>query len=77
MVQHPLPAKGVLAQLQSQVQKAKHSFQVLACRWAVERTFAWLGKYRRLSKDYEYLPEKSETLMLIVMSHIMLRRLAR
>ena len=77
MVQHPLPAKGVLAQLQSQVQKVKHSFQVLARRWVVERTFAWLGKYRRLSKDYEYLPETSETLILIVMSHIMLRRLAR
>lgn len=75
MVQHALPAKGVIAQLQSQVQKVKHSFQVLARRWVVERTFAWLGKYRRLSKDYEYLPETSETLILIAMIHIMLRRL--
>jgi transposase len=77
MVQHPLPARGVLAQLQSQVQQVKHSFQVLARRWVVERTFAWLGKSRRLSKDYESLPETSETLLQIVMSHIMLRRLAR
>lgn len=75
MVQHALPAKGLMAQLQSQVQKVKHSFQVLARRWVVERTFAWLGKYRRFSKDYEYLPETSETLILIAMIHIMLRRL--
>lgn len=77
MVQHALPAKGVMAQLQSQVQKVKRSFQVLARRWVVERTFACLGKYRRLSKDYEYLPETSETLILIAMIHIMLRRLVR
>jgi putative transposase len=77
MVHHPLPAKGVMAQLQPQIQKVKHRFQVLARRWVVERTFAWLGKYRRLSKDYEYLPETSETLILIAMIHIMLRRLAR
>ena len=77
MVQRlPQTAKGVIAQLQSQAQKVAQDFQVLARRWVVERTFAWLGKYRRLSKDYEYLPETSETLILIAMIHIMLRRLA-
>lgn len=77
MVQRPEPAKGIIAQLQSQAQKVVQDFQVLARRWVVERTFAWLGKYRRLSKDYEYLPETSETLILIAMIHIMLRRLAQ
>lgn len=46
-------------------------------RWVVERTFAWLGRYRRLSKDYEYLPQTSETMIYAAMTHLMLRRLAR
>ena len=36
-------------------------------RWVVERTLAWLNKYRRLSKDYEYLAETSEMTLLIAM----------
>jgi putative transposase len=52
-------------------------FHVLPKRWIVERTFAWLGKCRRLSKDYEYLPAPSETLLYTAMSWLMLRRLAR
>jgi putative transposase len=51
-------------------------FEVLPRRWVVERTFAWLGNYRRLSKDYEYLPETSEAMIYVAMIHIMLRRLA-
>ncbi len=38
-------------------------FQVLPRRWVVERTFGWLGRYRRLSKDYERLPETSVALI--------------
>ena len=52
-------------------------FQVLPRRWVVERTFAWLGRYRRLSKDYEALPETSEAMIYAAMSRLMLRRLAR
>jgi putative transposase len=52
-----------------------HSFQVLPKRWIVERTFAWLGKYRRLSKDYEAKTETSETLIYLAMIHLMVRRL--
>jgi len=51
-------------------------FQVLPRRWVVERTFAWLGKYRRLSKDYEALTETSEALIDAAMVHVMVRRLA-
>lgn len=51
-------------------------FVVLPRRWVVERTFAWLGKYRRLSKDYEELPASSEAWIRLAMIHIMLRRLA-
>ena len=51
-------------------------FQVLPKRWIVERTFAWLGGYRRLSKDYEYLPEHSEAMIYLAMIRLMLQRLA-
>ncbi len=52
-------------------------FVVLPRRWVVERTFGWLGRYRRLSKDYEELPETSEAMIYAAMVRIMLRRLAR
>ena len=50
---------------------------VLPRRWAVERTFGWLGQSRRLSKDYERLCETSEALIYAAMTRIMARRLAR
>ena len=46
-------------------------------RWIVERTFSWLSQNRRLSKDYERLPESSEAFIYVVMSRLMTRRLAR
>jgi putative transposase len=52
-------------------------FAVLARRWVVERTFAWLGHNRRLSKDYERLPASSEAFIYIAMTRIMVRQLAR
>jgi putative transposase len=51
-------------------------FLLLPKRWIVERTFAWLGRYRRLAKDYEYLPHTSEALIQVAMIHLMVRRLA-
>jgi putative transposase len=50
-------------------------FKVVPKRWVVERTFGWLGRYRRLSKDYEKLPETSEAMIQMAMIHIMVRRL--
>jgi putative transposase len=55
--------------------EGQKKFEVLPWRWIVERTFAWLGRYRRLSKDYEGLAESSESWIYIAMTHLMLRRL--
>ncbi len=52
-------------------------FVVLPKRWIVERTFAWLDRYRRLSKDYEYLPATAEAMTHVAMIHLMVCRLAR
>jgi putative transposase len=54
----------------------KKGFVHLPKRWVVERTFGWLNWCRRLSKDYERLPETSETFIYIAMIRIMIRRLA-
>ena len=58
-------------------EEEKKRFKVLKWRWVVERTFAWLGRYRRLSKDYEGSTESSESWIYITMTHLMLRRLER
>jgi putative transposase len=50
---------------------------VLPKRWIVEQTFAWSERSRRLSKDYEALCQTTESWMLIAMSHLMLKRLAK
>ena len=51
-------------------------FVLLPKRWVVERTWGWLNWCRRLSKDYEILPETSEALIYIALIRIMLKRLA-
>lgn len=61
IVQRPPEAKG---------------FVLLPRRWVVERTFAWLGRSRRLSKDYEKLAETSEAMVMISAIHMMVKRLA-
>ena len=56
---------------------AVKGFVVIPKRWIVERTFGWFNRYRRLSKDYEYLPQSSEAMIRVTMIHVMVRRLAR
>lgn len=52
----------------------ERGFTVLPRRWVVERTFAWIGRYRRMSKDYEYLAKTSETMIYLSMTKTMLTR---
>jgi putative transposase len=52
-----------------------HRFVILPKRWIVERTFAWMSKYRRLSKDYETLPVSSEMMIYLAMINLMIHRL--
>jgi putative transposase len=54
----------------------KKGWQVLPKRWIVERTYGWLGRYRSLSKEYDYLPQSSESRISLAMIHRMLCRLA-
>jgi putative transposase len=61
----------IIKKLEGQV-----GFQVLPKRWMVERTFGWLTRCRRLSRDYERLPETSEAFIYVAMLRLMTRRLA-
>ena len=60
--EHLLPPKG---------------FQVLPRRWVVERTFSWIDQNRRMSKDFERLPESGEAFIHVAISRLVTRRLAR
>ncbi len=53
------------------------NWQILPKRWVVERTFAWLGNYRRLSKDYEYLSCSEVAFIQIAHLHTLLKRLSK
>src|ERR1700742_2989342 len=81
VVQHPPRPRGVWAPADAVIDWSKilppSGFRLLPRRWVVERTFSWLGQSRRMSKDYEYLPESSEAMAYATMARLMLRRLAR
>jgi putative transposase len=55
----------------------KPGFKILPRRWVVERTFSWTDQNRRMSKDYERVPETGEAFMYVAMTRLMVRRLAR
>lgn len=54
--------------------KIKDAFAILPKRWIVERTFAWLGNFRRLAKDYEILTKSAENMVRIAMIQITLAK---
>ena len=64
-------------EVEKSIQQRQYNYAVTSKRWVVERTFAWLGRYRRLSKDYEYLCQTSENWIYLAMSHLLVKRLAR
>ena len=59
------------------IKRTEAGFVVLPKRWIVERTFGWLNQNRRLSKDYELLPEMSEVMIQGAMIRLMLQRLSQ
>jgi putative transposase len=88
VVQHPAKPRGEWVPLGTGIDPRPFEWRrlppertgfrgVLPRRWAVERTFSWLGHSRRLSKDYEHLRETSEAFIYAAMSRLMPRRLAR
>lgn len=58
------------------IKRHSKEFEVLPKRWIVERTFGWLNRFRRLSKDYEWLIDMSEAMIYGSLIHLMMRRLA-
>jgi putative transposase len=52
-------------------------FEVIRRRWVVERTFAWISRNRRMSRDYEFSAQTTEALIYVTMIRLMLRRLAK
>lgn len=81
VVKHPRKPRGVWATpdtiMDWEALLPKGFRGVLPRRWVVERTIAWLSFNRRLSRDYERLPETSEAFIYLAMSRLMVRRLAR
>jgi putative transposase len=67
--------EGVNQALLMVVKRTGPGFKVLPKRWIVERTLAWLGRNRRLSKDYEQLVEVSENFIKLGMIRLMVARL--
>lgn len=57
------------------IERTSKTFERLPKRWLVERTFGWLNRFRRLSKDYELYTEVSEAMIYGSLIHLMVRRL--
>ena len=68
-------AAGWVLEIVERPKDRKGYFVVLPRRWVVERTLGWLGRYQRLSKDYEERPASEEAIILIAMINLMVHRL--
>lgn len=53
------------------------AFTILPRRWVAERTFAWIGRYRRMSKDYEYKIQTSKIMLFLCLTRTFLKRLSK
>lgn len=84
VVRHPWRPRGMwtwpgmeITKEMREVFKRPKGFRHLPRRWVVERTFAWVGRHRHMSKDDEYVPSSSESMVQLTMIRLMLKRLAR
>src|SRR5712691_3591855 len=68
LARHPWPGAAMVT--------LPKSFEPLPRRWVMKRTFAWIGRYRRMSKDYERQPATSEVFAYLAITRLMLKRLA-
>ena len=66
----------MLTEEQIKTFRGHRSFQVVEKRWIVERSFAWLTFQRRLNRDYDFLPETTESWVHLAFIRMMIRRLA-
>lgn len=71
------PIRLEVVERKKEGRKKQRGFKVVRRRWVVERTFAWLGRNRRLSKDYEGTIASSEAFIKLAMVHLMARRIVR
>lgn len=71
------PSRWVRVPLDHEPESMPSGLTILPRRWVVERTFAWLGRNRRLSKDYEAVPATEEAWIHIAMIRLMVARLAK
>lgn len=69
-----IPGRGLTLQI---IKRTVSGFKILPKRWVVERTFAWLGRYRRLAKDYERKTQHSQATIYVASCKIMLAKLAK
>src|SRR5437870_8312893 len=81
VVSHPRRPRGMWVfpgeEIDYSLFERRKGFRHLPRRWVVERTLAWIGRYRRMSKDYEYLTSSSEAMVYLTMLRLMLTRLAK
>jgi putative transposase len=73
----PGEVEDVAAYLKEKGFEVIDGFKILPRRWVVEHTFAWIGRYRRMSKDYEFLCHTQETMMRLAMMKTMLKRISK
>lgn len=73
----PAEVEDITSYLSEKGIDVSDGFKILPKRWIVERTFAWFGKYRRLSKDYEYQCDSSKTMLFIAMIRNTLKRIRK
>lgn len=71
------PRRWVRVPLGEEPPPYPRGFIVLPRRWVIERTFAWIVRNRRMSRDYEFLAETTEALVYVAMIRLMVRRLAK